>query len=79
MMSHFFIDRPIFASVISIVIVIAGTVAMLKLPIAQYPEITLPQIMVSATYPGANGHVVADNVAAPIELQVNGADDMLYM
>lgn len=79
MMSHFFIDRPIFASVISIVIVIAGTVAMLQLPIAQYPEITPPQVTVSATYPGANGQVVSDNVAAPIELQVNGADDMLYM
>jgi multidrug efflux pump len=79
MISHFFIDRPIFASVISIVIVIAGLVAMANLPIAQYPEITPPQIQVSAVYPGASSDVVSQNIAAPIELQVNGADNMLYM
>ena len=77
--SHFFIDRPIFASVISIILVLAGTVAMLNLPIAQFPDITPPQISVSATYPGANAEVVAQNVAAPIEQQVNGADNMMYM
>ncbi len=77
--SHFFIDRPIFASVISIVLVIAGTVAMFNLPVAQYPDITPPSITVSASYPGASSEVVAQNVAAPIEQQVNGADNMMYM
>lgn len=79
MFSHFFIERPIFSSVISIVIVIAGLVSMLNLPIAQYPQITPSQIQVTATYPGANAEVVSQNVAAPIEQQVNGADDMIYM
>ncbi|ASL28468.1 efflux RND transporter permease subunit [Azotobacter chroococcum] len=77
--SHYCIDRPIFASVISIVITLAGAVAMFNLPVAQYPDITPPQITVSATYPGADAEVVANNVAAPIEQQVNGADDMIYM
>ncbi|MGE8064711.1 efflux RND transporter permease subunit [Pseudomonas sp. NPDC089569] len=78
-LSHYCIDRPIFASVISIVITLAGAVAMLKLPVAQYPDITPPQITVAATYPGADAQVVANNVAAPIEQQVNGADNMIYM
>ncbi|SIT38119.1 Efflux pump membrane transporter BepE [Paraburkholderia ribeironis] len=77
--SRFCIDRPIFASVISIVITLGGALAMLSLPIAQYPDITPPQITVSATYPGASADVVANNVAAPIEQQVNGADNMIYM
>ncbi|WP_460125184.1 efflux RND transporter permease subunit [Pseudomonas sp. S2_C03] len=77
--SHYCIDRPIFASVISIVITLAGAVAMLALPVAQYPDITPPQITVAATYPGADAQVVANNVAAPIEQQVNGADNMIYM
>src|SRR5215469_770753 len=77
--SRFCIDHPIFASVISIVIVIAGGVAMFNSPVAQYPDITPPQITISATYPGANADVVANNVAAPIEQQVNGADNMIYM
>jgi multidrug efflux pump len=77
--SHFFIDRPIFAMVVSIVITLAGSIAMLALPIAQYPDITPPQITVSATYPGASADVVANNVSAPIEQQVNGADNMIYM
>jgi HAE1 family hydrophobic/amphiphilic exporter-1 len=79
MLSKFFIERPIFASVISIVIVIAGVVAFGALPIAQYPEITPPTVEVSANYPGANARVVAETVAAPIEQQVNGVEDMIYM
>jgi multidrug efflux pump len=77
--SRFCIDHPIFASVISIIITLAGAVAMMASPIAQYPDITPPQITVSATYPGADADVVANNVAAPIEQQVNGADGMIYM
>ena len=77
--SHYCIDRPIFASVISIVITLGGALAMFSLPVAQYPDITPPQITISATYPGANAEVVANNVAAPIEQQVNGADNMIYM
>src|SRR3954464_3203340 len=79
MFSHFFIERPIFASVLSIVITLAGTVAVVNLPVAQYPPIAPPSIMVSCTYPGANAHVVADSVAAPIEQQINGVEDMMYM
>ena len=79
MFSHFFIQRPIFASVLSIVITLAGAVALFHLPLAQYPPITPPSIMVMCTYPGANAQVVADSVAAPIEQQVNGVEDMMYM
>ena len=79
MISDFFIDRPIFSIVIAIVICLAGLVAMINLPIAQYPQVTPIQIQVNATYPGASAEVVAQNVGAPIEQQVNGADNMLYM
>jgi multidrug efflux pump len=79
MFSHFFIERPIFASVLSIVIFLAGAVAVFNLPLAQYPPITPPSIWVSCNYPGANAQVVADAVAAPIEQMVNGVEDMLYM
>jgi len=79
MISSFFIDRPIFATVLALVISIAGLVVMVNLPIAQYPQITPVQIQVSATYPGANADLVAQNVGAPIEEQVNGANHMIYM
>ena len=79
MFTRFFIDRPIFASVLSIIVVLAGTVALFTLPVAQYPEITPPTVEVSAVYPGANATTVADTVAAPIEQQVNGVEDMMYM
>src|SRR5436309_9415739 len=79
MFSHFFVNRPIFASVLSIVITLAGAVAALNLPLAQYPPITPPCINVMCNYPGANGEDVADSVAAPIEQQINGVEDMLYM
>src|SRR5437762_8437376 len=79
MFTRFFIDRPIFATVLSIIITLAGGVALTALPVAQYPEITPPTVEVSAVYPGANAKVVADTVAAPIEQQVNGVEDMMYM
>src|SRR6195256_5367829 len=79
MFSRFFIDRPIFASVLSIVITLAGGIAVFVLPVTQYPEITPPTVEVSTVYPGANAQVVADTVAAPIEQQVNGVEGMLYM
>ena len=79
MFSRFFIERPIFATVLAIVVVIAGLVSVPTLPIAQYPDITPPTVRVSTTYPGANARVVADTVAAPIEQQVNGVEDMIYM
>jgi multidrug efflux pump len=79
MFSRFFIERPIFAWVVSIVIVLVGGVTAFRLPIAQYPDITPPTVQVAAIYPGANAQVVADSVAAPIEQQVNGVERMMYM
>jgi multidrug efflux pump len=79
MISHFFIARPIFATVISIVITIVGVVAMLGLPIAQYPDVAPPTVTVSATYPGANAVTVASTVATPLEQEINGVERMLYM
>ena len=74
----FFIDRPILASVLSIVIVVIGLVAMWTLPIAQFPEITPPVVQIEADYPGASAEVVAESVARPIELQLPGIDNLLY-
>jgi multidrug efflux pump len=78
-MSRFFIDRPIFAAVLSIVIVIVGVVAVVKLPVAQYPEVAPPTVSVTANYPGANALDVAENVATPIEQEINGVENMIYM
>ena len=77
--SHFFIDRPIFAAVISILITLVGGVAYFSLPVAQYPEIAPPSISVTAVYPGASAEIVAKTVATPIEQEVNGVENMLYM
>src|SRR5215470_7979990 len=79
MLSRFFIDRPIFATVLSVVITLVGGIALVYLPIAQYPRITPPGVVVSITYPGANAQVVAETVAAPIEQQITGVPGMLYM
>jgi HAE1 family hydrophobic/amphiphilic exporter-1 len=77
--SHFFVDRPIFASVLSIVLLIIGSIAYFQLPVAQYPEIAPPTIVVRTSYPGADSQTIADTVATPIEQEVNGVEDMLYM
>jgi hydrophobe/amphiphile efflux-1 (HAE1) family protein len=79
MFSHIFIERPRLAMVVSIVLTLAGLIALFNIPVAQYPQITPPEIRVTATYPGANAQVVANNVAAPIEKEVNGVEKMLYM
>ena len=79
MFSKFFIERPIFAGVVAIVTVLLGLVAMLRLPIAQYPDITPPTIYVTTSYPGASSATVANTVGIPIEQQVNGVPGMLYM
>src|ERR1700734_3209788 len=77
--SKFFIDRPIFAGVLSVLILLAGVIAMFKLPISEYPEVVPPSVVVHAQYPGANPKVIAETVASPLEEQINGVEDMLYM
>src|SRR5439155_19766135 len=79
MFSRFFIDRPIFAAVVSIFIVLAGLAAMRNLPIAQYPEIAPPVVTVQAIYPGASAEVPDQTVAAPLENQITGVEKMIYM
>ena len=79
MISRFFIDRPIFANVIAIVTILLGAISVWRLPVEQYPAITPPTVRVTTNYPGANAEVVAATVAAPIETQVNGVENMLYM
>lgn len=77
--SRFFIDRPIFAAVLSLVLFISGLIAIGQLPISEYPDVVPPSVVVAAQYPGANPQVIADTVAAPLEEQINGVEDMLYM
>ncbi len=79
MISAFFIRRPVFAAVVSIVIVLAGTMALGGLPVEQYPQIVPPQVVVTATYPGASAEVLAESVAAPLEQEINGVDGMIYV
>src|SRR5687768_7695295 len=79
MISRFFIDRPIFATVLSLLITLAGALAVLQLPVAQFPRVSPPVVSVQCTYPGASAQTVAEAVAAPIEQQVNGVEGMMYM
>ena len=77
--SRFFVDRPIFAGVLSVIIIVSGLIAMRLLPISEYPEVTPPSVVVTANYPGANPTVISETVAAPLEEQINGVENMLYM
>ena len=78
-LSRTFIDRPVFAAVLSIAIFVAGLIAIPLLPVSEYPDVVPPSIVVTANYPGANPKVIAETVAAPLEEQINGVEDMLYM
>src|SRR6266436_6833893 len=77
-LSHFFIDRPIFAGVLSLFITIVGIVAYSTLPVAQYPEVAPPTLQVNASYPGASAKVVSETVATPLEQQINGIENLEY-
>src|SRR5262245_17260610 len=78
-LSRFFIDRPIFAGVLSLVVFLAGLIALRFLPVAEYPEVVPPSVVVRANYPGANPKVIAESVAMPLEESINGIENMLYM
>ena len=77
--SKFFITRPIFAAVLSLVLLIAGSISLFQLPISEYPEVVPPTVVVRANFPGANPKVIAETVASPLEEQINGVENMLYM
>ena len=77
--SRFFVDKPIFAVVLSVIVFVGGLLAIFKLPVSEYPEVVPPSVVVRAQYPGANPKVIAETVAAPLEEQINGIEDMLYM
>src|SRR5688572_32290499 len=77
-LSQFFIDRPIFAAVLSLVIVVGGALSLFQLPISEYPQVVPPTVVVRAAYPGANPKVIAETVASPLEQQLNGIEGMLY-
>jgi len=77
--SKFFIDRPIFAGVLSVLVLLAGVISLFKLPISEYPEVVPPSVVVHAQYPGANPKVIAEAVASPLEEQINGVENMLYI
>src|SRR5215471_13938782 len=78
-LSKFFIDRPVFAGVLSVLIFIAGAISLTGLPVSEYPEVVPPSIIVRAQYPGANPKVIAETVATPLEEQINGVENLLYM
>src|SRR5688572_907217 len=78
-LSRFFVDRPIFAAVLSIIIFTAGAIAIPQLPVSEYPEVVPPQVQVRAIYPGSNPRDLAETVAAPLEQAINGVEDMMYM
>ena len=78
-LAHFFIDRPVFAAVVSILVTLLGIIAYPTLPVSQYPPVAPPTVVIGASYPGASAETLADTVATPIEQQVNGVEDMLYM
>src|SRR5271170_3460568 len=77
--AYFFIKRPVFAAVLSIIIFLLGLMSMWQLPISEYPEVVPPTIVVQATYPGANPKTISETVAAPLEQSINGVENMLYM
>ena len=79
MISRFFIDRPVFANVLAILMIVIGAVALINLPVAQYPNVTPPTVQVQTRYPGAGARTIVDTVALPIEQQVNGVENMIYM
>src|SRR3954447_9241123 len=78
-LSKFFIDRPIFAGVLSVLIFLSGLLALRVMPVSEYPEVVPPSVVVRANYPGANPKVIAETVATPLEEQINGVENMLYM